>query len=127
MGASSRMASGSNFEDRSRANRVKLLGTVLALVQLKNGHRVRAKLHQLSPDGGVLHIPEPLDEAVDVEVLFHVGSTTVRNRAEMLGPMWATKGCLQAFRFTDLSDHDRTQLQNDLAGFLDSRARRKGN
>ena len=121
------MESGNKFEVRTRASRVKLLGTVLALVQLKDGNRVRAKLHQLSPDGGVLHIPEPLDEAVDVEVLFHVGSTTVRNHAEMLRPMWATKGYLQAFRFIDLSDQDRTQLQNDLAGFLASRARQNGN
>lgn len=112
------MAHGDELADDSRAMRVKLLGTVLALVQLKNGDRVRAKLQQLSTNGGVLQIPEPLDESVQVELLFHVGSTTVRNRAQMLGPIWATKGCLQPFRFTDLSEGDRIRLQTGLAGFL---------
>ena len=53
------MAHGDELADDSRTTRVKLLGTVLALVQLKNGDRVRAKLQQLSTNGGVLQIPEP--------------------------------------------------------------------
>ena len=113
------MAHGDELGDDSRATRVKLLGTVLALVQLKNGERVRAKVQQLSTNGGVLQVPEALDESFPVELLFHVGSTTVRNRAQMLGPIWATKGCLQPFRFTDLSDRDRIRLQTDLAELLD--------
>jgi hypothetical protein len=119
------MADGDELTDYSRATRVKLLGTVLALVQLKNGARVRAKLQQLSITGGVLQIPEPLDESLQVELLFHVGSTTVRNRAEMLGPIWATNGCLQPFRFTDLSDGERRRLRTDLAGFLESATNRR--
>lgn len=114
------MAHVDEWTDANRAARVRLLGTVLALVQLRSGVRVRAKLQQLSTSGGVLHISEPLDQSMQVELLFHVGSTTVRNRAEMLGPMWATKGCLQPFRFTDLSEADRNKLQNDLAGFLEA-------
>jgi hypothetical protein len=51
-------------------------------------------------------------------VKFQVARTRVRNHAEMLGPVWATKACLQPFRFTDLSDLDRENLQSDLAGFL---------
>jgi hypothetical protein len=118
------MAHGDELADDTRATRVKLLGTVLALVQLKNGDRVRAKVQQLSTNGGVLQILEPLDESVQVELLFHVGSTTVRNRAQMLGPIWATKGCLQPFRFTDLSDGDRRRLQTDLTGFLEAATNR---
>lgn len=114
------MAHGDELGDDNRATRVKLLGTVLALVQLKNGERVRAKVQQLSTNGGVLQISEPLDESFPVELLFHVGSTTVRNRAKMLGPIWATKGCLQPFRFTDLSEEDRGRLQSNLAELLDS-------
>ena len=112
------MARGNEPCDESRAGRVKFLGTVLALIQLNNGQQVRARVHQLSANGGVLQIPEPLDESVQVELLFQVGSTTVRNRAEMLGPIWATKGCLQPFRFTGLPEKDREKLQNHLAGFL---------
>lgn len=112
------MAHGNERNDRTRARRVKFAGTVLAVIQLDNGHQVRAKVHQLSATGGVLQIPEPLNESVQVKLLFQVGRTTVRNQAEMLGPIWATKACLQPFRFTDLSDLDRENLQNDLAGFL---------
>jgi hypothetical protein len=114
------MAHGDELGGENRATRVKLLGTVLALVQLESGERVRAKVQQLSTNGGVLQIPEPLDERLPVELLFRVGSTTVRNRAQMLGPIWATKGCLQPFRFTDLSEEDRSKLQSDLAELLDS-------
>ena len=53
-----------------------------------------------------------------VEVLFHVGSTTVRSKAEMLFPMWATKGCLQPFRFKEISDELRSNLQEDLTAML---------
>jgi hypothetical protein len=118
------MAHGDEWTDASRATRVRLLGTVHALVQLRSGERVRAKLQQLSTSGGVLHISEPLDQSMQVELLFHVGSTTVRNRAELLRPIWATKGYLQPFRFTDLSEGDRSALENDLAGFLQAASNR---
>ena len=114
------MAHGNELGEYNRATRVRLLGTVLALVQLNNGERVRAKVQQLSTNGGVLQIPEPLDESLPVELLFRVGSATVRNRAQMLGPIWATKGCLQPFRFTDLSEEARSKLQSNLAELLDS-------
>src|SRR3569833_2093132 len=93
-GASSTMAHGNERSEGCRAERVKFLGSVLALIQLKNGERVRAKLHELSANGGVLHIAEPLDEAFSIELLFKVGSTTVRNQAKVLGPIWAIFGCL---------------------------------
>ena len=53
-----------------------------------------------------------------MEVLFHVGATTVRSHAEMLFPMWATKGCLQPFRFKDLDDGIRASLEDDLKSLL---------
>jgi len=102
-----------------RAPRVKLAGTVLALVQLENGRQIHGRLHQLSFTGGLLHLDRPLDEAIKVEVMFHVGKCTVRSKAVMLFPMWATKGCLQPFEFTDLQDGDREKLQRDLQKFLD--------
>src|SRR5882724_531282 len=72
-----------------RAPRVKLSGTVLALLRLDNGREVRARLHQLSFTGGLLHLDKPMDEGVKVEVMFHIGDSTIRNRAVMLFPMWA--------------------------------------
>ena len=78
-----------------RATRVKLLGSILALVLLENGRQIRARLNQLSLNGGLLSLESPLDEGIRVTVLFHVGLTSMRCRAQMLFPMWATQGCLQ--------------------------------
>jgi hypothetical protein len=36
----------------------------------------------------------------------------------MLFPMWATKGCLQPFRFKDIPDDVRANLEEDLTGLL---------
>jgi hypothetical protein len=105
-----------------RAPRVKLAGTVLSLVCLENGRQTRGKLHQLSITGGLLHLEAPLDEGIKVEVIFHVGSSTVRCKARMLFPMWATKGYLQPFEFADLGEEDRSNLQADLQRLLDCSA-----
>ena len=105
-----------NF-DADRPGRVRLAGAVLALVQLENGRQVRARMHQLSKNGGILHLSDPLDEALNVKLLFHVGSTTVHGKAEMMFPMWATRGCLQPFRFTELSDEEPVGLIRILSSF----------
>ena len=107
-------------EDARRAPRVKLAGTILALVQLENGRQIRARLHQLSFTGGLLHLEAPLDEGIKAEVMFHVGGSTIRSKAAMLFPMWATQGCLQPFEFTGMSEQDRQKLENDLQKLLGS-------
>jgi hypothetical protein len=103
-----------------RAPRVKLAGTVLSFVLLENGRQLRADLHQLSTTGGLLHVNEPLDEGICVELVFHVGKNTVRGKARMLFPIWATQGCLQPFEFDDLSEEVTRKLQIDLQQLLDS-------
>jgi hypothetical protein len=104
----------------NRPVRVKLGGTILALVLLENGRQVRAKLHQISVTGGLLHMEKPLDEGIPIEVMFHLCSTTVRCPARALFPMWATQGYLQPFEFQNLAEKDRDQLQADLDGLLQS-------
>jgi len=106
--------------DFRRAPRVKLGGTVLALVKLENGRHIRSRVHQLSFTGGLLGFEKPLDEGIKAEVMFHVGDCTVRCKAVMLFPMWATKGCLQPFEFTDLDEQQRSTLEADLQKFLSS-------
>jgi hypothetical protein len=101
-----------------RGARVKLGGSVLALLQLQNRRQLRARVSQLSSNGGLLQLETPIDEGIVVEILFHVGTTTVRNKVEMLFPMWATKGCLQPFRFKDIADDLRGQLEQDLHTLL---------
>ena len=106
--------------DERRAPRVKFAGTILALVRLENGRQIRARLHQLSFTGGLLHLDAPLDEGIKAEVMFHVGGSTIRSKAAMLFPMWATQGCLQPFEFADLGEDDRLKLKADLEKFLGS-------
>ena len=106
----------------TRAPRVKLAGTVLSLVRLENGRQTRGRLHQLSITGGLLHLETPLDEGIKVEVIFHVGESTVRSKARMLFPMWATQGYLQPFEFVDLGEEERRNLQADLQQLLDCSA-----
>ena len=118
------MSQSRQIDNGRRAPRVKLAGTVLALVRLESGRQVRARLHQLSITGGLLHMEKPLDEGIKVEVMFHVGKCTVRSKAVMMFPMWATQGCLQPFEFTDLEEENRRKLEADLKKFLDSSAAR---
>jgi hypothetical protein len=101
-----------------RAPRVKLIGSVLALILLENKRQIRANLHQLSSTGGMLKLEKPLDEGIKVQLIFHIGSTTVRAKANLLFPMWATNGWLQPFQFVDLPDADRSQLESEVNALL---------
>jgi hemerythrin superfamily protein len=101
-----------------RAPRVKFLGSVLALVELQNHRNVRVRVHQLSVNGGLLQLSDPLPESVGVELVFRVGPATIRGDAEMLFPMWATREWLQPFRFLDLDATQRIRLDNALQPYL---------
>ena len=111
------MSPKSQLQEDQRAPRVKLGGSVLALVLLENGRQVRARLHQLSTSGGMLYLEKPLDEGIFVEVLFYVGSV-FRVRAELLFPMWATNGYLQPFRFDEMGAEDRGRLDRQMQKLL---------
>ena len=108
------MSSFASAQKKQRGSRVKLGGSVLALVLLENGRQIRARLSQLSVNGGVVSLERPLDEGIKVTVLFHIGCTTLRCRGQMLFPMWATQGCLQPFRFLELPVTDATALALEL-------------
>lgn len=97
-----------------RPFRVKLRGSILALIRLPNRRQVRGKLHQLSTTGGLVNVEKPLDEKLQVEMIFHLGATTIREKAEMMFPMWATQGWLQPFRFIDLPEETKNLLETNL-------------
>jgi len=101
-----------------RPFRVKLRGSILMLVRLPNRREVRGKLHQLSVTGGLMNVDKPLEEKLKVELIFHLGQTTIRERAEMMFPMWATQGWLQPFHFIDLPEESRLGLQKTLLQFV---------
>jgi hypothetical protein len=97
-----------------RPFRVKLRGSILALIRLPNRRQVRGKLHQLSTSGGLMNVEQPLDEKLQVELIFHLGESTIREKAEMLFPMWATQGWLQPFRFIDLPEDHKKIIETNL-------------
>jgi len=101
-----------------RGKRVRLAGSVLAVVLLESGRQIRARLNQLSINGGLLSLDNPLDEGIRVTVIFHLGLTSIRGRAQMLFPMWATQGCLQPFRFLELSEESHSALSHELESLV---------
>src|SRR5580700_3902276 len=107
---------------KQRSPRVKLGGSILALILLENGRQIRGRMSQLSLNGGLASMENPLDEGIRVTVVFHLGSTSVRCRAQMMFPMWATKGCLQPFRFIELPEHSRVGLNRELEALMRSGA-----
>src|ERR1700676_4428237 len=100
-----------------RGSRVKLGGSILALVLLENGRQIRGRMNQLSVNGGLVSLERPLDEGIRVTVVFQLGFS-VRCRAQMLFPMWATQGCLQPFRFLDLSEASHAGLNRELENLV---------
>jgi hypothetical protein len=105
-------------EKTDRPFRVKLRGSVLVLVRLPNKRSVRAAIHQLSTTGGVIHLEKPLDEKLEVEMIFHIQKSTIQSKAQMLFPMWATQGWMQPFRFINLAEASREKLDVGLKAFL---------
>lgn len=101
-----------------RPFRVKLRGSVLVLLRLPNKRSLRGAFHQLSITGGVIHLEKPLEEKLEVELIFHLREKTIRSKAELLFPMWATQGWMQPFRFVDLPDASRELLDVTLKSFL---------
>lgn len=119
--AAKRPASAERLTDRPF--RVKLRGSVLVLVRLPNKRALRASFHQLSTTGGVIHFEKPLDEKLEVELIFHIRETTIRSKAQMLFPMWATQGWMQPFRFLDLPEANRVVLDEVLKTFIGEAAK----
>ncbi|MFY9948817.1 MAG: hypothetical protein WAK27_08975 [Candidatus Sulfotelmatobacter sp.] len=101
-----------------RPFRVKLRGSILALIRLPNRRELRGKLHQLSTTGGLLNVEKPLDEKLQVELIFQLGEATIREKAEMMFPMWATQGWLQPFRFIEVPDERTKILDTNLLQFV---------
>ncbi len=86
--------------------------------RLRPSAQVRGKLHQLSISGGLVHLETPLDEKLKVEFIFHLGNHTIRERAEIMFPMWATQGWLQPFRFIELPEASKNALETSLLALV---------
>ena len=117
------VVSGSEKKVIDRPFRVKLRGSVLVLVRLPNRRSIRAAFHQLSISGGIIHLEKPLDEKLEVELIFHIREATLHGKAQMLFPMWATQGWMQPFRFVELTEADRETLDVKLKSFVGEAAK----
>lgn len=106
-----------------RPARAKLRGAILTLILLPNRRQRRGAFHQLSMSGGLLHIENPLDEKIAVELVFHLGENTIREKVVPMLPIWATRGWLQPFSFASLSDQGKFSLEQSLRPFLASLAK----
>lgn len=93
----------------------------MLLIRLPNQRQVSANLHQISITGGLINLETPLAEKIKVELIFHLGETTIREQAETLFPLWATQGWLQPFRFIDLPEPSKHALQTTLLSFVQHR------
>jgi hypothetical protein len=111
-------SAGNARQEQDRPFRVKLRGSVLTLMRLPNRREIRGKLHQLSTTGGLMHVEQPLDEKLEVELIFHLGETTIREKAQIMFPMWATQGWLQPFRFIDVPEDRKNILHSSLSSFV---------
>lgn len=65
-----------------------------------------------------MHVEKPLDEKLQVELIFHLQGMTIREKAVILFPMWATQGWLQPFRFLDLPERSKSTLHASLLSFI---------
>jgi hypothetical protein len=77
------------------------------VLRCKDGRRVPGKLQVISLSGGLLCLPQPLDQGSQVKVMFLTRKGSVLGAAEMLSPIsWGT----QPFKFVKLYDDDQRRL-----------------
>jgi hypothetical protein len=90
-----------------RAPRTSFTETTPVVVRCKDGRRVPGKLQVISLSGGLLRLPQPLDQGSQVKVMFLTRKGSVLGAAEMLSPIsWGT----QPFKFVKLYDDDERRL-----------------
>jgi hypothetical protein len=80
-------------------------------------------LQVISLTGGLLYLPEPLDQGAQVKLMFLTRRGSVLGAAEMLSPVtWG----LQAFKFVRLYDDDEVRLQAAIQSSLDQNRHDRG-
>jgi hypothetical protein len=90
-----------------RAPRTSFAETTPVVLRCKDGRRVPGKLQVISLSGGLLCLPQPLDQGSQVKVMFLTRKGSVLGAAEMLSPIsWGT----QPFKFVKLYDDDQRRL-----------------
>lgn len=108
-----------------RAPRVSLRGMISAVIRLENGRQLSCRLQQLSITGGLLELPNYVEERAWVSVTIYLSSGLVRATAEMMFPMRGGMGYLQPFRFTTLSEEELHAVDREVTVLLKQSMRAK--
>jgi hypothetical protein len=99
-----------------RAARVRLATPTPAVLRYQDGSRVAGNLQVISAAGGMLSLPQPVDPNIRATLMFLSDWGPVLGSAEMLSPLSANQ---QAFRFVDLDQKNRRNLQLGIQSRLD--------
>src|SRR5579863_9264681 len=97
----------SQLHAQLRAPRVHLADLTPAVLRFQDGQRASGNLQVLSVNGGLLSLPDPIDQGSQVKLMFLTHSGAVLGAAEMLSPVTSTE---QPFRFVSLPVDDRRRL-----------------
>ena len=101
------MSSSPQLHSQWRFPGARLEGTNPAVLRFKNGRTTGANLQVISLSGGLLSLPEAVDQGSQVRLIFLTGAGAVLGGAEMLPPI---RHDLQPFRFVSLADDDQRRL-----------------
>jgi hypothetical protein len=97
----------SQLHAQLRAPRINLADFTPAVLRVEDGQRASGKLQVLSVNGGLLSLPQAIDQGSQVKVMFLTHTGPVLGAAEMLSPLTSTQ---QPFRFVALPVDDRRRL-----------------
>jgi hypothetical protein len=98
----------------SRATRISFIENTPAVVRLRDGCR-KGKLQTVSLTGGLLYLPNPVDQGALVKLMFLTDRGAVLGSAQMLS---AISWSLQPFKFLKLYDDDQRRLESTIQTML---------
>jgi hypothetical protein len=102
-----------------RAPRIHLADFTPAVLRFQDGQRASGQLKVLSVNGGLLSLPDPIDQGSQVKLMFLTHTGAVLGAAEMLSPVTSTQ---QPFRFVSLPVDDRRRLGAAIESSLNEKA-----
>lgn len=105
----------SQLHAQLRAPRVHLADFTPAVLRFQDGQRASGQLQVLSVNGGLLSLPDPIDQGSQVKLMFLTLGGAVLGAAEMLNPVTSTQ---QPFRFVSLPVDDRRRLGDAIQSSL---------
>ncbi len=101
------MSSSPQIRPPIRVPRAHLEGHNPTVLRLPNGQNIGGNLQVISINGGLLSLPQPVNQGSQVKLIFLTGTGAVLGGAEMLPPVNAGQ---QPFRFVALAPDDHRRI-----------------